>query len=61
MVRQSLGDGKAMLGVLSGDVGQGRDLDARVDLEVFQGLAVVLGHILSVVRHDGGNDAFKVA
>lgn len=51
MVRENFGDRQAMARVLPRDVSQGRDFDTRVHSQVFQGLPIVIGHVVGVVRH----------
>lgn len=56
MVREHFGNRKAMVGILSRNIGQSGDLNARIHGQVLQGLPVIVGHVGRVVCHDGWID-----
>jgi hypothetical protein len=51
MICENFGDCQAVACVLPRNVSQGRDLDARVHGQIFQRLPIVIGDVVSVVRH----------
>lgn len=59
MVLQNLGDGQTVVGILSRDVGERGNLDARVHRQILQGLTVVVSHFGGVICHSCGRQRWK--
>lgn len=60
VVLQNLGDGQTVVGILSRDVGERGNLDARVHRQILQGLTVVVSHFGGIICHGCGRQTWNL-